>query len=147
MIGARLSIVVVIALLVLVAGAQAAGNDKSGPTVGDCMSDGLYGNEPNMADGSLGGPAEQEPGTQGRQRRPDAVAWALGEQPGRPGEPNTWQLCRSVESGRLQHPGGLPRRGQPLSGTSERLGHYWATAYEVETLSRTTKPPRLRGFL
>ena len=64
MIGARLSIVVLIALLVVVAGAQAAGNDKSGPTVGDCMSDGLYGNEPNMANGSAGGPAEQEPETQ-----------------------------------------------------------------------------------
>lgn len=44
--------------------AWAAGNDQSGFTVGDCMSDGLYGNEPNMADGSLGGPAEQEPGSQ-----------------------------------------------------------------------------------
>jgi hypothetical protein len=66
MIGARLSIVAVIALLVVVAGAQAAGNDQSGPTVGDCMSDVLYGNEPNMADGSPGGPAEQEPGTQAR---------------------------------------------------------------------------------
>jgi len=64
MIGARLSIVAVIALLVVVAGAGAAGNGKSGPTVGDCMSDVLYGNEPNMADGSVGGPAEQEPGTQ-----------------------------------------------------------------------------------
>jgi hypothetical protein len=64
MIGARLSIVALIALLVVVAGAQAAGNDTSGPTVGDCMSDVLYGNEPNMADGSPGGPAEQEPGTQ-----------------------------------------------------------------------------------
>jgi hypothetical protein len=64
MIGARLSIVVLIVLLGVAAGAQAAGNDKSGPTVGDCMSDFLYGNEPNMADGSLGGPAEQEPGTQ-----------------------------------------------------------------------------------
>ena len=91
MIGARLSIVAVIALLVVVAGAQAAGNGKSGPTVGDCMSDVLYGNEPNMADGSVGGPAEQEPGNTGRERRPDAVARALGEQPGRPGEPNAWQ--------------------------------------------------------
>jgi hypothetical protein len=45
--------------------AAAAGNDHSGFTVGDCMSDGLYGNEPNMADGSLGGPAEQEPGSNG----------------------------------------------------------------------------------
>ena len=64
MIAARLSIVALIALLVVVAGAQAAGNDTSGPTVGDCMSDGLYGNAPNMADGSAGGPAEQAPGTQ-----------------------------------------------------------------------------------
>ena len=41
----------------------AAGNAHSGATVGDCISDGFYGNEPNMADGSLGGPAEQQPGT------------------------------------------------------------------------------------
>ena len=45
--------------------ALAAGNDQSGATVGDCISDGLYGNEPNMADGAPGGPAEQEPGSQG----------------------------------------------------------------------------------
>ena len=36
----------------------------AGPTVGDCISDGFYGNEPNMADGSMGGPSEQEPGSQ-----------------------------------------------------------------------------------
>lgn len=61
---ARLSLAALIAFVAVVAGAQAAGNDHSGPTVGDCMSDVLYGNEPNMADGSPGGPAEQEPGTQ-----------------------------------------------------------------------------------
>ena len=44
--------------------AFAAGNAKSGPTVGNCISDIFYGNEPNMADGSLGGPAEQSPGSQ-----------------------------------------------------------------------------------
>lgn len=60
---AKLSVLSVIALVVVVAGAQAAGNQQSGETVGDCMSDVLYGNEPNMADGSVGGPAEQEPGT------------------------------------------------------------------------------------
>ena len=43
----------------------AAGNANSGFTVGDCISDGLYGNEPNMANGALGGPAEQAPGTNG----------------------------------------------------------------------------------
>ena len=36
------------------------------PTVGDCISDGIYGNEPNI-EGPFapGGPAEQEPGTKG----------------------------------------------------------------------------------
>jgi hypothetical protein len=61
---AKLSLASLLAFVAVVAGAQAAGNDHSGPTVGDCMSDVLYGNEPNMADGSPGGPAEQEPGTQ-----------------------------------------------------------------------------------
>ena len=42
----------------------AAGKD-SNPTVGNCMSDILYGNEPNMADGRPGGPADQTPGTKG----------------------------------------------------------------------------------
>ena len=44
--------------------AAADRNAHSGATVGDCISDGFYGNEPNMADGSTGGPAEQSPGTQ-----------------------------------------------------------------------------------
>ena len=44
--------------------ALAAGPENM-TTVGDCMSDVLYGNEPNMANGELGGPAEQEPGTKG----------------------------------------------------------------------------------
>lgn len=44
--------------------AMAAGNAQSGATVGDCISDGFYGNEPNMANGAPGGPAEQEPGDQ-----------------------------------------------------------------------------------
>jgi hypothetical protein len=41
--------------------AAAAGNSDS---LGDCISDGLYGNEPNMADGATGGPSEQDPGSQ-----------------------------------------------------------------------------------
>jgi len=44
--------------------AAADRNAQSGATVGDCISDGFYGNEPNMADGSAGGPAEQAPGSQ-----------------------------------------------------------------------------------
>jgi hypothetical protein len=54
-----------VALVVLVAPAYGAGNDQSGPTVGNCISDIVYGNEPNMANGAPGGPAEQEPGTKG----------------------------------------------------------------------------------
>ena len=34
-------------------------------TRGDAISDGFYGNEPNMANGAPGGPSEQEPGTKG----------------------------------------------------------------------------------
>ena len=52
------------ALLVTAMPAQGAGNDQSGFTVGDCISDVVYGNEPNMANGAPGGPAEQEPGSQ-----------------------------------------------------------------------------------
>jgi len=49
-------------LLVAAVPAQGAGNDQSGFTVGDCISDVVYGNEPNMANGAPGGPAEQAPG-------------------------------------------------------------------------------------
>jgi len=52
-------------LLVAAVPAQGAGNAQSGPTVGNCISDIVYGNEPNMANGAPGGPAEQEPGTKG----------------------------------------------------------------------------------
>ena len=53
-----------LALAAIAAPAQAAGNDQSGFTVGDCISDVVYGNEPNMANGAPGGPAEQAPGSQ-----------------------------------------------------------------------------------
>ena len=56
---------VALAMLAFASSAIAAGNENTGSTVGNCISDGLYGNEPNMADGSAGGPAEQEPGTNG----------------------------------------------------------------------------------
>ena len=52
------------AATMMAAPVSAGGNATSGPTVGNCMSDILYGNEPNMADGTPGGPAEQTPGSQ-----------------------------------------------------------------------------------
>ena len=53
-----------LASLTFAVGAQAAGNGQSGFTVGDCISDVVYGNEPNMANNAPGGPAEQVPGSQ-----------------------------------------------------------------------------------
>jgi hypothetical protein len=54
----------VLALLAGTGTSVLAAGPENGTTVGDCMSDILYGNEPNMANGAFGGPAEQEPGTQ-----------------------------------------------------------------------------------
>jgi hypothetical protein len=42
----------------------ATASAQSEGTVGDCMSDFIYGNEPNMANGAPGGPEEQAPGSQ-----------------------------------------------------------------------------------
>jgi|SRR5215212_8328714 hypothetical protein len=58
-------LVAVLAMAVAPAASFGAGNDQSGPTVGDCISDGFYGNEPNIVGPfAPGGPQEQEPGTQ-----------------------------------------------------------------------------------
>ena len=54
-----------IVVLIVPASSFGAGHSQNGFTVGDCISDFVYGNEPNMADGSLGGPAEQAPGSKG----------------------------------------------------------------------------------
>ena len=53
-----------LAATAIIAFPAATATAQSEGTVGDCISDNLYGNEPNMADGSLGGPEEQTPGTQ-----------------------------------------------------------------------------------
>ena len=57
--------IVAFAFMGSIAPAAAAGNAQSGPTVGNCISDIVYGNEPNPATGADEGPAEQEPGTKG----------------------------------------------------------------------------------
>ncbi|HEX6115993.1 MAG TPA: hypothetical protein VFY99_02765 [Solirubrobacterales bacterium] len=59
-------VAVSIAILAIPATSIAAGNAQSGATVGDCISDGFYGNEPNIVQPfAAGGPAEQDPGTKG----------------------------------------------------------------------------------
>ena len=65
----------------------AAGNANSGFTVGDCISDGLYGNEPNMANGALGGPAEQAPGTNGGNVLPTQSPGPFTNDPNDPDNP------------------------------------------------------------
>lgn len=68
---------------------SAGGNDQSGLTVGNCMSDMLYGNEPNMADGTPGGPAEQTPGSKGGNVLPSQSPGPWVNNPSDPDNP-TW---------------------------------------------------------
>lgn len=107
-------IILAITSLLLTAGlsapAWAAGNSQSGFTVGDCISDGLYGNEPNMANGSPGGPAEQEPGTKGGNVLPTQSPGPFVNNPNDPENPtrgnsvgqwnqqgvNIPQICRTL---------------------------------------------------
>ena len=79
-------------------------------SVGDCIADGLYGNEPNMADGSLGGPSEQEAGTQAGNVLPSQSPGPFVNNPNDPDNPtrgrsvggfmqddiNVPALCRAI---------------------------------------------------
>ena len=79
-------------------------------SVGDCISDGLYGNEPNMADGSVGGPSEQAPGSKGGNVLPSQSPGPFVNNPADPDNPtrgrsvggfrqdgiNIPELCRAV---------------------------------------------------
>jgi hypothetical protein len=90
--------------------ASAAGNANSGFTVGDCMSDVLYGNEPNMADGTDGGPAEQAHGSQAGNVLPTQSPGPFTNNPSDPDNPtfgnsagawmqeglNVPELCRAA---------------------------------------------------
>ena len=82
---------------------SAGGNDHSGATVGDCMSDGLYGNEPNVLVGT-GGPAEQAPGSQAGNVVPSQSPGPFVNNPADPDNPTRGSLGWSLEPGRLQHP-------------------------------------------
>jgi len=98
------------AVAITPAASFAAGNDRSGPTVGDCISDTVYGNEPNTADGTPGGPAEQEPGTKGGNIVPTQSPGPFVNNPSDPDNPtrgrsvgqfqqdgiNIPQLCRAA---------------------------------------------------
>ncbi len=81
-------------------------------SVGDCMSDGLYGNQPNMADGTPGGPSEQTPGSQAGNVLPSQSPGPFTNNPNDPDNPTPGrsagdyhqefgggiipELCRSV---------------------------------------------------
>ena len=91
-------------ILASLAAAPAAAdrNAQSGATVGDCISDGFYGNEPNMADGTAGGPAEQTPGTQAGNVLPSQSPGPLVTNPA------TGEVTRGHSVGH-QHRPALPR--------------------------------------
>ena len=79
-------------------------------SVGECISDGLYGNQPNMADGSAGGPADQVPGSQAHNVLPTQSPGPFTNNPNDPDNPTrghsvgAWnqegisipELCRAV---------------------------------------------------
>ena len=95
-----------VALAVAPAAGFAAGNAQSGPTVGDCISDGLYGNEPNIVGPAApGGPAEQPPGTKGGRVVPS-------QSPGpKVTDPNTGEVSNGSSVGDFNRqfgPGAVP---------------------------------------
>ena len=55
--------------------------------VGECISDGLYGNQPNMADGSLGGPSDQAPGSKAHNVLPSQSPGPFTNNPSDPSNP------------------------------------------------------------
>jgi hypothetical protein len=68
--------------------ALAAGNENTGATVGNCISDGVYGNEPNIeGPAAPGGPAEQEPGTKGGRVVPSQSPGPFVNNPNDPDNP------------------------------------------------------------
>jgi hypothetical protein len=107
-----LAIGAVLGALVLPTTATAAGNDRSGFTVGDCISDVVYGNEPNVV-GSTGGPAEQEPGSAAGNVVPSQSPGPFVNNPADPDNPfrgrsvggfrqdgiDVVQLCRAAAAG------------------------------------------------
>lgn len=60
-----IALAVLTAALAFPASSLAAGHSANGFTVGDCISDVVYGNEPNSTTNPPGGPSEQAPGTKG----------------------------------------------------------------------------------
>jgi hypothetical protein len=98
----KLLFVAVAAVAMFAPPAFAAGNTQSGATVGDCISDGFYGNEPNMADGSFGGPAQQAPGTQAGNVLPSQSPGPFVT------DPNTGEVSRGGTVGDLASAGFNP---------------------------------------
>ena len=80
--------VIFVALLGMAASPLAAsGAAPADPSVGYCISDILYGNQPNMADGTPGGPANQIPGSQAGNVLPSQSPGPFVNNPGDPDNP------------------------------------------------------------
>ena len=119
------------------AAAQTQPPRPENPTVGDCISDGFYGNEPNI-EGPVapGGPSEQEPGTKGGRVVPSQSPGPKLNNPADPSNPlpgpsvgdankvikalppsatptgirNLPQFCKTVVDAQRQQPAQKPRQ-------------------------------------
>ena len=108
----RMRVILAVSVILSSTPALTAGNSQSGRTVGDCISDLVYGNEPNMADGRPGGPAEQQPGTKGGNVVPTQSPGPFVNNPSDPDNPtrgrsvggfmqdniNITELCRAYSA-------------------------------------------------
>jgi hypothetical protein len=94
------------AAAIIAAPASAGGNAQSGPTVGDCISDGFYGNEPNIEPYAPGGPAEQAPGSKGGHVVPSQSPGPVVNNPADPDNPFPGPSVGDIHQ--LYGPGALP---------------------------------------
>ena len=91
----------------------ASGNQNSNSHsqgVGNCISDGLYGNEPNMANGAPGGPAEQTPGTKGGNVLPTQSPGPSLNNPSDPSNPTPGPSVGDINAALRALPAGVAPR-------------------------------------
>ena len=81
--------------------------------IGECISDGLYGNQPNMADGSPGGPSDQIPGSKGGNVVPSQSPGPFTNNPSDPSNPTRG---RSVGDYQRDFGVNIPKECRAISG-------------------------------
>ena len=82
--------------------------------VGACISDGIYGNQPNMADGSAGGPQDQVPGSQAGNVLPTQSPGPFVNNPNDPHNPTPGSSVGDFQ--RIYGGGSVPEYCRAISG-------------------------------